>query len=155
MQTCSIRSSGSLYKCQAEEGFREIPKVDLWLLVMGMAAEVAAHLGDRASAEEIYPLLEPFGHLTLCDPLQYLSLGPVSHFLGILAAVLDRPESAVQHFEASLEHCNRMQARAHLTRTQKELARVLNQLGRREPARLLHRTALASARELGMTTLLD
>ena len=137
-----------------EGGFSEIPKIDLWLLVMGLAAELAAFLDDRESAEEIYALLGPFAHLSLRDPFQYLSLGPVSHFLGILAAVLERPEAAVRHFEVALEHSNRMQARAHLTRTQLEMARALASLGKQGPARTLRQTAQASARELGMTTLL-
>ncbi len=120
---------------------------------MGLAAELAAYVGDRQSAAEIYLLLEPSAQLNLCEPAQYLSFGPVSHFLGILAAVLEQPERAVEHFEVALDLAGRMQARAHLTRTQLEMARVLRICGDSRRARKLQHTATASARELGMAAL--
>ena len=137
-----------------EAGFAGIPQVDHWLLVMGLAAELAAYLGDRQSAAEIYRLLEPSAQLNLCEPAQYLSFGPVSHFLGILAAVLEQPERAVGHFEVALDLSSRMQARPHRTRTQLEMAGVLRSCGDTARARELQQTATASARELGMAALL-
>ena len=47
-----------------------------------------------------------------------------------------------------------MQAGAHLTRTQLEMARVLRSRGDKVRARKLQQTATASARELGMGALL-
>ena len=63
---------------------------------------------------------------------------------------LDRPEQAIHHFESSIELCAKMQARVHLTRSEFELARVLEQFGELNRAQNLRESALASARELGM-----
>jgi len=120
---------------------------------MGLAAELAAYVGDRQSAEEIYPLLESSAQLNLCEAAQYPSFGPVSHFPGILAAVLEQRERALEHFEIALDLIGRMQARTHLTGTQLEMVRVLRICGDSRRARKLQQTATASTRELGMAAL--
>ena len=132
------------------EGFAAIPKNDTWPLQMGLAAELAVYLGETESAEEIYSLLAPMAEFNLCDPQGGISFGPVAHFLGVLAAALDRPKQAIQHFESSIELSTKMRARVHQTRSEFELARVLEQSGELNLAQNLRESALASARELGM-----
>lgn len=61
-------------------------------------------------------------------------LGPTAYFLGELAAKLDRPNSAAQHFEAALHMCRTMCSRTGAWRVQQSYARMLIQLARRGAA---------------------
>ncbi|MFT3927011.1 MAG: hypothetical protein QM778_30980 [Myxococcales bacterium] len=63
---------------------------------------VAARLGEQELARELYGLLSPAaGRHMLLRACVYM--GPVDHYLGVLAAALAQHEAAVGHFERALE----------------------------------------------------
>jgi DNA-binding winged helix-turn-helix (wHTH) protein/tetratricopeptide (TPR) repeat protein len=68
------------------------------LAVMG---QVAVMLEDRAAIEAVYRLLRPdAGRHLLLQACVYL--GPIDHYLGVLAAALGQRELAREHFEQAL-----------------------------------------------------
>src|SRR5205823_3892006 len=103
-------------------------------------------------------LLEPFAGRNVVTGAAIASLGPVSHWLGCLAALLDRADEAAAHFEAALAIAERMEARPQLAVTQHAYAALLRTGAAGVPdaeelARTLLARALATARELGMVVL--
>ena len=82
--------------------------------------------------------------------------GAVAHYLGLLAATLDRFDEAEAHFAAAAATHERFGAPAWLARTRCEWAAMLSRRGGpgdAERARHLLDQALATARELGLASL--
>jgi hypothetical protein len=143
------------FQAIAERGLDTIPRDDFYLATLCDLALVCCELGDRPRAEQLYDMLLPY--VALCAvriPLHFL--GPVAHFLGLLARTLDREAAAIEHFEAAVTISARVGARPMLNRTRLELASVL--IGRRDAASraraaFLVEEGLASTGELGMARL--
>jgi len=109
------------------------------LAVYGLCA---VELGEREHAQELYALLRADdGAHAFLQPGVYL--GPVSYFLARMAASLDRPSLAAQHFEAALEACQKMRSCGSMWNTQTQYARMLIDAARSGGEVDLHGATLA------------
>jgi tetratricopeptide (TPR) repeat protein len=107
----------------ADEGFAHLHDDSLRLPGLVMYAEAAIRLGAQPAAELLYDVLAPYR-----DQLSYMGVGvdgPVDHYLGALAAVLDRHDAAQEHFEGASETARAIGAQFFLARTQLEWGRAL------------------------------
>jgi class 3 adenylate cyclase/tetratricopeptide (TPR) repeat protein len=109
-------------------------------------AEVAAHLADEEAAAELYERLSPWeGQVVFNGNSVY---GSVAHYLGILATLLARYDTAQAHFERAQGIHDRLRAPYHQARTHLEWGRML--LGRaRADDRLQARAHLDTAHDIG------
>jgi class 3 adenylate cyclase/tetratricopeptide (TPR) repeat protein len=128
-----------------------------WLFGMSLLPEVCRYLDDPEGASAVYARLQPFGRLNATLPPE-LCRGSVSRGLGVLAATMGRWSEAVEHFEVALRMNAEMAARPWFAHAQYDYARALLRRGapgdRGQVADLLT-SAAASARELGMRSLVD
>jgi transcriptional regulator with XRE-family HTH domain len=85
-----------------------IPRDHYWFRWTALRAENALRLGDRATAAECYRELQPWrGHLPGLLHA-HVTLGPIDHTLGDLAAALGRPVAAARHYADALELAERL-----------------------------------------------
>jgi DNA-binding CsgD family transcriptional regulator len=128
----------------------------LWLASLTYLADACAALGDGATAELVYPELEPYvesniviGHLVSC-------YGAAARYLGMLASVLGDVDRAEAHFELALALNRRMEAWTWFAHTAYEYARALlrHRPARREQTAALLGEAAGLAQRIGMPTLL-
>ena len=123
-----------------------------WLPAMSFLAEACAVLQDVRGARELYEALRAFdGRLVTLPPL--ILYGPVSYYLGRLAATLGDWEQAVRHFDEALKLAGRAQARRWLARTQVAYSAMLLERRGRDDVLLARGLLLDAARiaaELGM-----
>ena len=133
----------------AAERFRALPRDGEWVFNLSVLAEVATYLGDRPGARTLYDLLLPYAqrNATLTGEI---SIGSVSRYLGLLAAVLERWDDARHHFEEALEMNERMNAWLWLAHTQQDYGRLLLERGEARRGRELTASALATYQELGV-----
>jgi DNA-binding SARP family transcriptional activator len=126
-----------------------LPFDEEWLLGMAHLADACAMLRDVETASSLYKLLLPWHELNAVDPTEGF-LGSVSRYLGLLAALLERPEdTAARHFEDAIAMNERMGARPWRAYAQQDYARLLE---RSDPdrAEALLAAARATYREIGM-----
>ncbi len=122
-----------------------------------MLTETCASLGDARWAAPLYESLRPHARLFVVGGHDVVECyGSVSHYLGRLAATMERWDAAIAHFEEALTIHKRACARPYAARSAYEYARVIlasrGDAGR-ERARALLADAVAIARELGMKRL--
>jgi tetratricopeptide (TPR) repeat protein len=146
------------FERMSDPGFSGFPRDMFWLKSMTLLAEVCAYLGDVERADDLYRSLLPYSERCIIDAPVAACSGSVGRPLGCLASTLSRFDEAVTHFERALEVNARIRARPWVAHTQYEYARML--LARGEPddftrACELLDEALATADELGMTSLVD
>jgi hypothetical protein len=104
-------------------GFDRLPLDGMRRSILAALAELSVLLRDVKSAEAIYRLLAPDAGLhMLLQAAVYL--GPVSYYLGRLAALLGRTREAEAHFEAAIEQCQLGVAKLHIARARQELAKL-------------------------------
>jgi predicted ATPase/class 3 adenylate cyclase len=131
-----------------------------WLVLAGCGMTLlAAHAGATQEGAAMYDLLRPYeGRWIKCGRDAIGPLGPVAHYLGVLAASLSRFDAAARHFEVALEATERINARPYRALTQGAYGTML---ARRGATLDRHRTmqlladALKTAQELGMNQLHD
>jgi DNA-binding SARP family transcriptional activator len=136
------------------DDFGSLPFDQEWLYGMSMLAETAARLGDVASADHLYRLLEPWATRNISDPAEAIR-GSAARYLGLLATTAGRWAEAAEHFENALAENERMGFRPWLARTQEDFALMLrarSEAGDGERADELDALALATCAELGMTS---
>jgi tetratricopeptide (TPR) repeat protein len=92
--------------------------------VLATMAEVCAVLDERSAAAEVYRMLQPSAGRHLLLPA-CIYVGPVDHYLGLLASLLGRHDEAAEYFERALRSSISPGTRAE---TQYEYGRML--LGR-------------------------
>jgi tetratricopeptide (TPR) repeat protein len=116
-------------------------------------APASVELGDVELAAALYERLLPHRDEVVLG--QVTALGPVAHFLGVLAAALGRFDDADEHFAAAVAFAARTGARGLVTRTHLEWAGSL--LARGEVARGREQAAAAqdAAAELDLPALAD
>jgi len=113
---------------------------------------VCAHLGDSDRAAELYELLLPFERRNVVTA-QSLFDGPVTRYLGVMAATCGEWETAARHFESARAAAARQNARAFVALVAIDEARMLvarNGSEDRPRALQLLNEARAVADELGM-----
>jgi tetratricopeptide (TPR) repeat protein len=108
----------------ARSGFGDLARDGLWILHLCALAEACVLIGDRQRAAQLYDLLLPYGERNAVS-LSTVPFGPVALRLGMLAALLERWEEAERHFEAAMECCSRLGARAVTARVLYERSRML------------------------------
>lgn len=130
--------------------------IDFYPVVVG-ATVTSIRLRDPRLASTLYELLLPFEGRN-CMVAQSAFLGAASHYLGLLARLLDRPDVAAAHLEVALARHIEMGARPFEALTRHALAeslRLLDAPGQAARAEELARAALAAAADLGLGVLLD
>ena len=126
-----------------------------WPYTMACLAEACVASGTAADALPLYDALLPYADRNVvAGPFYYL--GPVAHYLGLLATQLQRWDDADRHFENATRQIELFAARPHLARVlyakaRMRLARAAP--GDRETAAAEIARALAIARPLGMQAL--
>jgi hypothetical protein len=136
--------------------FAAIPRDLYWLACLVLLADTVTSLGDARRAGELYSLLLPYG--SRCVVAIGLGFGSAERSLGCLATVRSEFANAARHFEAALGANTRLGSRPWVAHTQLDYARMLvrrdTQDDREKALALLDRAA-QTARELGMTSLLE
>jgi DNA-binding SARP family transcriptional activator len=137
------------------DDFASLPFDQEWLYGMSMLAETATQLGDVASADHLYRLLEPWAARNISDPAEAIR-GSAARYLGLLAATAGSWAEAAEHFENAMAENERMGFRPWLARTQEDFALMLRargEAGDEERAGDLEGAALVAYAELGMKSL--
>lgn len=140
----------------AAHRFTDLPRDQQWLTTLVLLAEVCAFLGDTACAVMLYEMLLPHAARNVVVGPAVACYGSVSRTLGLLATTLARWDEAARHFADALAMNVRMGARPFVARTQYEYACMLltrDSSGDRARALNLLASAVATTRELGMTSL--
>ena len=105
-----------------------LPDNRLWAQSAAFASELAAALGAREACRWLYDALLPHAGGAVVVGVAIAFRGAVAHYLGLLAAALDRPEEARAHLEHALATHERLGATTWAARTRRELT------GGRRPA---------------------
>ncbi len=146
------RSARAEYEPFSTERFEGLPRDWYWLTTVSLLAEVCAGLRDAERAPTLYQMLLPFAARNV--QMSFAGFGgPVTYFLGLLAAVSGDAVAAITHFDAALERTRSAGARLFTARTQCAAGRLL--LDEADPRAAEDRLAEAwhSARELGLERL--
>ena len=115
----------------AVDDFAGLPRDFTWMPGLATLAWTCASLNDRQHAPILYDLLVPFAPYNVrISRLGVGCIGPVTHYLGLLAATMSRWEDAARHFKAAIEFSSRLGAPAFLANSRLQYARVLHSHGR-------------------------
>ena len=129
-----------------------------WLGAMADLAVVAAAVGNTGAAAQLYAALTPYRGRLVVWAGANSAWGPVSHYLGLLAARMDRAGDAARHFEEAIELEQQIGALPYLAHSLGGLAGALTlgagaiDAGRASEHR---RRAREIAERVGMTVLLE
>ena len=137
--------------------FAIVPRDALWQTCLGYLAEVCTALGDRERAAWLYEKLEPYRDLAMVVGNTTACLGATARYLGELAVLLGREDTAEALFEQALDIEGRIGAELWLAHTRLRLAALLEQRGggaRPARAAALRRDAQAAARQGGFARIL-
>jgi tetratricopeptide (TPR) repeat protein len=137
----------------AADGFAAVRRDVNWLLGIGLLAEVAVVLADVKPAATLHELLVPHASLVVGTP-HWFHMGVAARHVGILAAVLSRPDEAARRLEAAAAMNETIGARPSVAHAKADHARVLLNRDRypdRDRACDLLRDARASYQQLAMT----
>ncbi len=101
-----------------------------WIVTVSMLADVTCDLGERESAEVLYPMLAPFADLAIAGGSGTVACeGSAARRLGRLAAVCGRLSEAESHLRDALSFEERMGARPFAAISRMYLADVLHARG--------------------------
>lgn len=138
--------------------WNDLPRDSNWVQTISYAAEACWRIGYERHAERLYELLLPYdGRLGVQGRVANLSVGAVSRYLGLLAALMGRSDEARRHLDDALELQERTGARLWQVQTRVDYARVLlAETGEEDESRALSMldAAVAEAEELGLDRLL-
>jgi hypothetical protein len=129
-----------------------------WTSAMADLAFVAAEVDDAGAAARIYEVMAPFRSQLVVSGGAVITMEPVSHYLGVLATVLGKPDVAVPHLEEAICGEETIGALPHLAHSLDALARALetrNAEGDLDAAAAARDRARSIAERLGMTWLLE
>lgn len=128
-----------------------------WLGVIADLSAVAAEVGNRAAAAQLYETLLPYAErLVVWGGANFVS-GPASYFLGLLATRLGLPDRGVAHFDDAIALAERIGAQPAVAHSLVALSDALTLRGGdgdEQQAANLRRQARELAQRLGMTPLL-
>ncbi len=131
----------------AAEGFAGVPADGDWLTALALAGELAAVLGDKARARELYERLVAHEDQIVVIGLGAACLGSCARYLGQLAACRGDEAAARGHFHRALRANAQLGAVSELAHTQVDYADLL---GTGAEARKLRESAAATAQALGL-----
>ena len=129
-----------------------------WLGAMTDLAVAAAAADDTTAAAQIHEALSPYRQRLVIWGGAVTAWGPVSHYLGLLAAVLGKTGDAVGHFEAAIDTERKIGALPYLAHSLCGLADAVasrDDPGDAAMASEHRRRAREIAERLGMTLLLE
>ncbi len=141
------------FELLAADDFRRIARRVGWLTNVSELAQACAFLGDAVRAARLFALLRPHAERTVVMGPGIACLGPVSHYLALLAATMRRWDDAAALFEDALERCLRLASLPLLATTQAAYGAMLFARAAHADqirARALLEQSLDTARTLGM-----
>jgi hypothetical protein len=100
-----------------------------WLPGLVLLARACSRLGEAECAPPLYERLRPFAGRYVVIGLGAACLGPVDHYLGLLARTSGRWEEAERHFATALELSVQLGARPRLADTRVAYAAMLLERG--------------------------
>jgi DNA-binding SARP family transcriptional activator len=136
-------------------GLDDAPVDALWLATMATYSEISSALRDSDIARPIYEALVPLADRCVSVP-GMLYCGPVTRYLGLLAAAMSQTEEASRHFEDAISMSIAMNLLPFTAYAMYDLSRTLideRSDSERDRALDLARQSNRYARELGMTRL--
>ena len=129
-----------------------------WIGAVADLSLAAATLGNRSAAASLYEALTPYATRLVVWAGAVITWGPVSYYLGLLAAQLNDFDASAAHFEAAIDCAQHIGALPFLARSLAGLADTRQAMGTGEDLRVasesLHR-AREIAKRLDMTVLLE
>ena len=140
----------------AVDDFAALPQDFTWLDAASYLAPTCAFLSDAARAWILYQRLAPYAEYCVFAGWATAFGGPVSGYLGLLAATMASWEDAERHFVDAVDLCARLGARPFDARLRHDYARMLVARGKpgdRERAVELLSQALDRGQRLGMASL--
>jgi ATP/maltotriose-dependent transcriptional regulator MalT len=146
----------ALFDALAAGEFRDLPVTERLLNTLTLLTEACVGLGDRQRAERLYELLLPYANRPAAVLVHAIHVGAVSHYLGLLATLLERWDDGERHFEHALALNERLGLRPCAAHTRQAWADMLVKRGDTaglDRARELNALAMTAAREIGMARL--
>jgi tetratricopeptide (TPR) repeat protein len=137
----------------AAENFSRVHFDQEWLLAMSLVAETATLLGRDDLAPWLYESILPYRTFNAID-LPEGTRGTLARYLGQLATLLERWDTAEGHYVDAMARNESMGALPWLALTRRDYARMLLARGApadRDHAKALLAEATAAYRELGIT----
>ncbi|MGH7899136.1 MAG: adenylate/guanylate cyclase domain-containing protein, partial [Candidatus Binatia bacterium] len=142
----------------AAADFAALPRDVTWYSNVTFLSETCVFLCDAERAAVLYRLLLPYAMRNVVHGAALACAGAASRYLGLLGFTMSRLDDSARHFADALEMNERMGAKPFVAHVQHEYARTLlarGGPGDREKALGLLNLALETARELGMTKLVE
>ena len=136
----------------AADDFAGVPRNAMWLMNMAFLADACVSSGDTETAAQLYAHLAPFTPYNVLFP-PAIMIGPVSHYIGGLAALMGNDSAARRHYEDALVIEGRTGSRHWVARTQIAYGRLLlrsRRPGDAERGARLVASGRAIAEELGL-----
>jgi class 3 adenylate cyclase len=135
------------------DGFRGIPRDQMWFETVTQLSAIAHCLSDADAAAVLYQMLSPYSGQTTFTPIG--SFGPVDRALALLAVTMARFDDAERHFVTADELCGRLRAPGWSACVRISWARMLRSGEPGDAGRSLTLVArtLADAETLGLTGL--
>ena len=140
------------------DGLETIARDCMWSSSLAMLARTVSRLGAADYARPLYDLLWPYADRNCLVGGGFMSFGPISRYLGMLATTLGDPGLALDHLEHALERCTKLGSRSLVARTRMEMARALTLRGLEgdaQQAQVLLDEADRAAADMGMGALAD
>ncbi len=150
-ETGRTADARAVFDGRLAEALADLPHDWAALAIPALSALVCPHLDDAPRAQTLYAVIEPYAD-------RFVDMGPAwlgsaSHYLGLLAATLDRFEEANLHFSRAADAHRALGAKAWFARTHLDWAAMLlnrSSAGDASRAAELLPEALDFARELGI-----
>jgi hypothetical protein len=140
-----------------EDRCAAVPFDGNWLAALYFLSMACLHVGESARASELSALLEPYRGRVAVLGAGAACLGPVSHALGVLAALRGERTDAMALFEEAAETSRTAGSEPWLARANLQLGMLLGDDGNasdRQRADQLVAESAATAQRLGMGRLL-
>lgn len=142
VETGATGAGRAHYETLVADRARAVPRDWYWFFTVVLLAETCCALRDREHAEELYELLAPFAERYV-QVIFAANWGSLQRHLGMLAAVLERFDSAEQHLQAGIAANERIGAILMTAQTQCEYAALLR--ARDAPGDVERAAALAAS----------
>src|SRR6266566_3813146 len=137
------------------DGFRGIPRDQLWFETLMHLSAIAQALSDAEAAAMLYQILSPYSGQNTFTPVG--SLGPVDRALALLSTTMARYDDAERHFVTADELCSHLRAPGWAACVRISWAKMLRsgEPGDNDRSLTLAAQALADAETLGLAGLAD